>query len=60
MIAGWDKGLLGACVGEKRKLQIPPSMGYGPLGSPPKIPPNAHLVFDTEVMSINGKPPLDT
>ena len=59
VIKGWDQGLLGACVGEKRKLQIPPELGYGPLGSPPKIPPNAQLIFDTEVMSINGKPPLN-
>ena len=59
VIKGWDQGLLGACVGEKRKLQIPPDYGYGPLGSPPKIPPNAQLIFDTEVMSINGKPPLN-
>lgn len=37
-VAGWDQGLLGACVGEKRKLKIPSKLGYGDNGSPPKIP----------------------
>ncbi len=36
--AGWDQGLLGMCVGEKRKLKIPSTLGYGAQGSPPKIP----------------------
>lgn len=38
VIQGWEEGLLGACIGEKRKLRIPPNMGYGHVGSPPKIP----------------------
>ncbi|KAF2075000.1 hypothetical protein CYY_003696 [Polysphondylium violaceum] len=54
VIKGWDQGLLGMCVGEKRKLVIPPSMGYGAHGSPPKIPGNSHLVFETELIGITN------
>lgn len=42
---GWDQGLLGMCVGEKRKLRIPAKMGYGERGSPPKIPGMADHLF---------------
>ncbi|XP_047308571.1 peptidyl-prolyl cis-trans isomerase FKBP15-1-like [Impatiens glandulifera] len=55
VIKGWDQGLLGACVGEKRKLKIPSKLGYGDNGSPPKIPGGATLIFDTELMAVNGK-----
>jgi FK506-binding protein 2 len=55
VIKGWDQGLLGACVGEKRKLRIPASLGYGDRGAPPTIPPGAKLIFTTEIVDIVAK-----
>jgi len=52
VIKGWDQGLLGAKVGEKRTLTIPSDLGYGATGAGASIPPNATLIFDVEVVSI--------
>jgi FK506-binding protein 2 len=55
VIQGWDQGILGMCIGEKRKLTIPPHLGYGSSGAGNVIPPDATLVFTTELISINGQ-----
>jgi FKBP-type peptidyl-prolyl cis-trans isomerase len=52
VIAGWDQGLPGAKIGEKRTLIIPSSLGYGAAGIGGVIPPNATLIFDVELVSI--------
>ena len=53
VIAGWDQGLVGMKVGEKRKLTIPPELGYGARGAGDAIPPNATLIFEIEMLKIN-------
>lgn len=59
VIKGWEMGIKGMCVGEKRKLIIPPHLGYGARGVENVIPPNSVLIFTTELMSITRKSLFD-
>ncbi|KIM21096.1 hypothetical protein M408DRAFT_333650 [Serendipita vermifera MAFF 305830] len=54
VIKGWDEGIQGMVVGEKRKLTIPPGKAYGSRGFSNLIPPYSTLVFDVELLGIEG------
>lgn len=54
-LKGWDRGLKDMCVGEKRKLIIPPALAYGKEGKG-KIPPESTLIFNIDLLEIRNGP----
>merc|ERR1712018_381169 len=52
VIKGWDEGLTLMSVGQRAKLTVPPSKGYGSSGIPGVIPPNSTLIFDIELLKV--------
>ncbi|EEH51049.1 uncharacterized protein MICPUCDRAFT_37175 [Micromonas pusilla CCMP1545] len=52
VIKGWDQGVDGMRVGERRKLVVPPKLGYGKRGSPPEIPGDATLTFVVTLIAV--------
>merc|ERR1712070_226341 len=55
VIKGWDIGVAGMKIGERRRLVLPSKVAYGAAGAQPVIPPHADLVFEVELVKVNNK-----
>ncbi|EDQ85159.1 uncharacterized protein MONBRDRAFT_29518 [Monosiga brevicollis MX1] len=55
VVPGWDQGLVGMCIGDVRKLSLPAELGYGASGVAGKVPPNADLIFEIELLNIERR-----
>ena len=53
VIKGWDEAVPGMRIGERRTLVVPPNMGYGALGQGSRVPPNATLIFEIELIDVH-------
>jgi FKBP-type peptidyl-prolyl cis-trans isomerase len=56
VIKGWDQGIVGMRPGGRRRIVVPPELGYGRRGAGAKIPPNATLIFEVELVSVEAGP----
>jgi FKBP-type peptidyl-prolyl cis-trans isomerase FkpA len=54
VIKGWDQGIVGMRLGGRRRIVVPPELGYGRRGAGAKIPPNATLIFEVELVSVES------
>jgi FKBP-type peptidyl-prolyl cis-trans isomerase len=57
LIPGFDRGVQGMRVGGRRRITVPPELGYGKEGQPPRIPGSSTLVFEVELMEIQDYAP---
>ncbi|MEQ9569265.1 MAG: FKBP-type peptidyl-prolyl cis-trans isomerase [Longimicrobiales bacterium] len=53
VIRGWNQGIVGMKVGGRRRLVIRPGLGYGPRGRAPRVPPDAVLIFEIQLLDAN-------
>lgn len=55
-VEGFEQGVASISVGTRALITVPPELGYGAAGHPPRIPPNAVLVFDVELIAVKDAP----